>query len=199
MRNERFEIIYEHSDSLEGPWQEYDFLYKPSDVNSTLPFPGPYLPRVDYKLYDAAASHYRKEVWTISLAFRLLQGNHHVLALLGDQRTITTAPNYVRAVLYKFRYTTHFRTPQVFWIRLKTIEYFPAFSLDTIAPYLRSMKISPNYKEVEVENKVAKALLDYLRIQIRSIEGNLLIVGLLLAAFVVNVTKKMYRSFSYVE
>lgn len=40
MRNERYEIIYEHSDDLEGPWHEYDFLYKPSNVNSTLPFPG---------------------------------------------------------------------------------------------------------------------------------------------------------------
>lgn len=135
----------------------------------------------------------------MSLAYRLLQGNPHVLALLGDQSTITTTPTYVRAVLYKFRYTTHFRTPQIYWIRLKIIEYFPAFSLDTISPYLRSMKISPNYREIEVENKMLKIVLDYLRIQIRSVEGSVLIIGLLLTGFAIVVTKKMYRSFSYVE
>ncbi|XP_037051914.1 lipase maturation factor 2-like [Bradysia coprophila] len=199
MRTERFEIIYEHSDNLEGPWTEYDFLYKPSNVNSTLPFAGPYLPRIDFKLYESATSHYRKEVWTMSLAYRLLQGNPHVLALLGDQSTVATTPNYVRAVLYKFRYTTHFRTPQIYWIRLKMIEYFPAFSLDTISPYLRSMKISPNFRETEVESKTVKMLLDNLRIQIRSVEGSALIFGILLAGFAINVSKRMYRSLSYVE
>lgn len=161
--------------------------------------PGPYLPRIDFKLYEAAASHYRKEVWTISLAYRLLQGNPNVLTLLGDQSTVVTKPNYVRAILYKFRYTTHIRKPQIYWTRMKMIEYLPAFSLDTILPYLRSMKISPNYKEMDVECKTLKLLLDYLRIQIRSVEASVLIFGILLAGFVIIVSKKMKRSVSYVE
>lgn len=36
----RPEVIIEGSNSLEGPWQEYEFLYKPGNVNSTLPFVG---------------------------------------------------------------------------------------------------------------------------------------------------------------
>lgn len=40
MRNERYEIIYEHAEDMEGPWTEYDFLYKPTSVNATLPFAG---------------------------------------------------------------------------------------------------------------------------------------------------------------
>lgn len=36
----RPEVIIEGSDSIEGPWKEYGFLYKPGNVNKTLPFVG---------------------------------------------------------------------------------------------------------------------------------------------------------------
>lgn len=216
MRNERLEVIYEHANDIEGPWTEYEFLYKPSNVNSTLRFAGwfppmkhfklqnldviltllgPYLPRIDYKLYEAAPSHYRKEVWTLSLAYRLLQGNRNVLALFDGRSTPTTPPTYVRATLYKFRYTTHIQSPQVYWMRLKVSEYFPAFSLDNISPYLRSMKISPNYRETEIDSKWLKAILDGVRDQIVFVEGSVLVNCILLTAIVIVVTKKVYRSF----
>lgn len=160
---------------------------------------GPYLPRLDFKLNDAGPSNYRKELWTLSLAFRLLQGNRHVLALLGEHSTITSPPKYVRGILYKFHYTTYFTSPQIYWMRLKISEYFPAFSLDNISPYLRSMKISPNYKEVEIESKTLKMILDFLRNQIRLFEGSFLIFGLLSAAFVIIFTKRIYRRLSCVD
>lgn len=40
MRPNRIEIIYEHAQNIEGPWQEYGFLYKPWNVNVSLPFAG---------------------------------------------------------------------------------------------------------------------------------------------------------------
>lgn len=36
----RPEIIIEGANNLEGPWQEYYFLYKPGHVNTSLPFVG---------------------------------------------------------------------------------------------------------------------------------------------------------------
>lgn len=36
----RPEVIIEGSDSIEGPWKEYEFLYKPGNVNNSLPFVG---------------------------------------------------------------------------------------------------------------------------------------------------------------
>lgn len=36
----RQEIILEGSDNIEGPWQQYNFLYKPGNVNHSLPFVG---------------------------------------------------------------------------------------------------------------------------------------------------------------
>lgn len=38
----RIEIVLEGSNKLEGPWQEYQFFYKPGNVNHSLPFVGKY-------------------------------------------------------------------------------------------------------------------------------------------------------------
>lgn len=36
----RPEVIIEGSDDIDGPWKEYEFLYKPGNVNNSLPFVG---------------------------------------------------------------------------------------------------------------------------------------------------------------
>jgi hypothetical protein len=36
----RPEVILEGSNHIDGPWLEYNFLYKPGNVNSTPPFVG---------------------------------------------------------------------------------------------------------------------------------------------------------------
>lgn len=38
--NGRPEIIIEGANNIEGPWNEYNFLYKPGNVNNSLPFVG---------------------------------------------------------------------------------------------------------------------------------------------------------------
>lgn len=38
----RPEIVFEGSYDLDGPWIEYNFLYKPGNVNHSLPFVGLY-------------------------------------------------------------------------------------------------------------------------------------------------------------
>lgn len=65
---------------------------------------GAYFARFDHKFYDAAGTNYRDQLWTVSLAYRLLQNNPNVLSLMGH-RQLEPAPKYVRAILYKFKYT----------------------------------------------------------------------------------------------
>ena len=36
----RLEVIVEGSNNIDGPWKEYEFLYKPGNVNNSLPFVG---------------------------------------------------------------------------------------------------------------------------------------------------------------
>lgn len=128
MRANRLEIVFEHSQDIEGPWQEYGFRYKPWSETETLHFAGnhfpiyfqyffiinnkknklgPYFARLDHQLYNAATSNYRDQLWTVSTAYRLLQNNQHVLRLLGQHidKSIEPPPKYVRAVLYKFKFT----------------------------------------------------------------------------------------------
>lgn len=61
------------------------------------------------------------------------------------------------------------------------------------------MKISPNYKDVVIENQWLKMILDVLRNQISLIEGTLLVNGILLTGFVVVFTKKICRALSSEE
>lgn len=39
----RPEIIIEGSNDIDGPWKEYEFLYKPGNVNHSMPFVGKYI------------------------------------------------------------------------------------------------------------------------------------------------------------
>ncbi|EDO46305.1 predicted protein, partial [Nematostella vectensis] len=54
----RPEVVVEGSHSLEGPWTEYKFLYKPGDVNRPLPVVAPHQPRVDWQMWFAALGSY---------------------------------------------------------------------------------------------------------------------------------------------
>ncbi|CAG9818461.1 unnamed protein product [Phaedon cochleariae] len=38
----RSEIVFEGANNADGPWSEYSFLYKPGNVNLSLPFVGEY-------------------------------------------------------------------------------------------------------------------------------------------------------------
>lgn len=133
MRSERLEIIYEHAQSAEGPWTEYGFRYKPWSRTEIASFTGLelmnkqymrltknirphlniceflagfYLPRLDNKFYDAVSSTFRDNLWTVVLAYRLLENEPQVLKLLGIDEPIQPAPKYVRAVKYKFWITS---------------------------------------------------------------------------------------------
>ena len=67
---------------------------------------GPYFARFDHKFYDAAGTSYQDQPWTVSVTNRLLQNEPDVLALFGIYSLIEPKPKYVRALLYKFQYTT---------------------------------------------------------------------------------------------
>lgn len=104
----RYEIVLEGSNNLEGPWNEYQFFYKPGNVNHSLPFVAPYSPRLDWQFWSASQSIYMKQPWLMSLAYRLLNGQPEVLNLLDKHHSgqlAQKAPKYLRATLYTYKYT----------------------------------------------------------------------------------------------
>lgn len=195
MRHKRMEIIFEHSQSLDGPWHEYPFLYKPYDVSLPMPFSGPYFPRLDFKLYDSADSTYWHEVWMNSMAYRLLQNKKDVLALLGVKQKIRPEPIYVRGALYKFKYTPWSNGDGPYWVRQPYADYFPPLALNDTALHSQMKKLQiplGGFKTKVNHNNVIKQVIDMIRAQINGLEGSFFIFAVITAAFAILIAQKSF-------
>lgn len=69
----RPEVIIEGSNNAEGPWKEYEFLYKPGNMSRKPPFVVPHQPRIDWQIWFAALGQYQQNPWFLSLVYRLLK------------------------------------------------------------------------------------------------------------------------------
>lgn len=193
MRPIRREIILEYSDNIEGPWQEYEFQYKPGNANYSLPMAGPYLPRLDFELYDAAGKTYDRVPWIHSLAFRLLNNEVSVLNLLSSRNQLRQPPKFVRGVLYEFQYTSWAeRNNMAYWIRQRVQEYFPPYSLDhaPLQAHLKALKIPLKYKIPPVTNTFLKNILIFIRQQASLIEGSFFVFTFLALGFLAIATTR---------
>ena len=69
----RPEVIIEGSDSMNGPWKEYHFMYKPGNMSESPKFVLPHQPRLDWQMWFAALGSYGHNPWFISLLYRILE------------------------------------------------------------------------------------------------------------------------------
>ncbi|XP_066250668.1 lipase maturation factor 2-like [Euwallacea similis] len=185
----RPEILLEGSDSLEGPWKEYNFLYKPGNVNHSLAFVAPYSPRLDWQFYWAAQSTYDKQPWLLSLTHRLLTSRPEALSLIDQRHSPFSSkpPKYIRGVLYKYKFSSWgHRSQPGWWVRERVTEYFPPYSKDSPAleDYLRARNLLPSRKQ-EVEPDLWKKAMDKMRLGGSQLEGSILFWTLLAAALTI--------------
>jgi len=125
----RHEIVIEGSNDGES-WKEYEFRWKPGDVNRMPPICAPHQPRLDWQMWFAALGTYRQNPWFVNLLVRLLQGSPAVTSLLGTNPFPDKPPVYIRAVLYDYHFT---RQGPAWWRREKLGLYFPAISLKAVS------------------------------------------------------------------
>lgn len=190
----RPEVIIEGSNSIEGPWKEYHFSYKPGNVNSTLPFVAPYQPRLDWQMWFAALGTYHQNPWLMSLTYRLLSGQPEVLQLLDRSRNPfpSKPPKYIKASLYHYHYTPwEQRWSQSWWTREKVGEYFPIFTRDhpPLLDYLNSMKVlSSSIAKEEIPNSLLKTALDLIRSSVTYVEPSILLISLFITGCVLITT-----------
>lgn len=190
----RPEVILEGSNHIDGPWLEYNFLYKPGNVNATPPFVAPHQPRLDWQMWFAALGTYHQNPWLMSLAYRLLNGQEEVLQLLDSSKNPfpNKPPKYIKASLYHYHYTPwNQRWSGVWWTREKVSEYFPVFSRDhpPLLDYLRNLKIlSDRSPEARTVKPMWKLILDRLRFFASHIESSILLWSVLTAGFAIIVT-----------
>lgn len=100
----RDEIILEGSaDGLD--WKEYEFRWKPGDVRRPPAFVQPHQPRLDWQMWFAALGTPDRNPWFIKLMRRVQDGAPDVLDLLSGNPFPDTPPAYLRATLYRYRFT----------------------------------------------------------------------------------------------
>lgn len=114
-------------------WSDYEFKGKPGDPARIPPQVAPYHLRLDWLMWFAAMSTYTQHPWFVHFMAKLLEGDRAVLGLLRSNPFPGQPPNYVRALLYEYHFTSpdeRSRTHQ-WWKRQLVGSYFPPISLAT--------------------------------------------------------------------
>src|SRR5213594_2140685 len=133
MTKDRSEIVIEGSaDGVE--WLPYEFKWKPGDVIRAPGWCAPHQPRLDWQMWFAALESPQQNPWLIGLIVRLLQGSHDVNRLLAYNPFPERPPRYIRAVFYRYRFTTvsELRQSGAWWKRQELREYLPTVSQDQL-------------------------------------------------------------------
>ncbi|MEE8428604.1 MAG: lipase maturation factor family protein [Gammaproteobacteria bacterium] len=105
MTTTRPEIIVEGSNDART-WRQYEFTYKPGDTARRPTFIIPHQPRLDWQMWFAALGSAQRNPWFQGFLVRLLQGSPDVLALLDHNPFPEGPPTFVRASLYRYRFST---------------------------------------------------------------------------------------------
>jgi lipase maturation factor 1 len=133
MTKDRREIVIEGSaDGLE--WKPYEFKWKPGNVNRAPGWCQPHQPRLDWQMWFAALGNPRERVWFNQMVIGLLRGKQPVGALFERNPFSETAPRFVRATFYRYRFTNaeeHHQTG-AWWKRTELGEYLPSVSLEDV-------------------------------------------------------------------
>ncbi len=133
MTKDRDEIVIEGSaDGID--WLPYEFKWKPGDVKRAPGWCAPHQPRLDWQMWFAALGSYGENPWFGRLIVQLLEGSQDVSRLLAKNPFPHTPPRYIRAMFYRYRFTTSREREETgaWWKREQLREYLPTVSADQL-------------------------------------------------------------------
>jgi hypothetical protein len=140
----RLEVVVEGTDEPKitehTVWKEYGFKGKPGDPHRLPRQWAPYHLRLDWLMWFAALSPTYAMDWLGPFVRRLLQNDAPTLRLLRHNPFPESPPQYVRAQLYEYRFTTwrELRSEHAWWHRTLVGEYMPPVALGRAElPHLR--------------------------------------------------------------
>lgn len=128
---ERHEVVIQGTaESEPGPdtaWREYEFKGKPGDPYRRPPQIAPYHLRLDWLMWFAALSPALGGQWFRPLVSKLLENDPATLKLLRHNPFPEEPPAYIRARLYRYRFTDkqERRDTGAWWHRSPIGEYLP--------------------------------------------------------------------------
>ncbi|HET9876244.1 MAG TPA: lipase maturation factor family protein, partial [Mycobacterium sp.] len=136
----RREVVVEGTDEPEiteqTVWKEYEFKGKPGAVGRLPAQWAPYHLRLDWLMWFAAISPLYAQPWRDAFMVRLLKNDRATLRLLRHNPFPDTPPHYVRALLYRYRFTTwrELRRDRAWWHRTLVGMYLPPLTLSSEEP-----------------------------------------------------------------
>ncbi|MFE6666380.1 lipase maturation factor family protein [Streptomyces sp. NPDC057697] len=142
----RLEVVVEGTDERvlhDGTvWREYGFRGKPGDPRRMPRQFAPYHLRLDWLMWFAALSPAYARPWFGPFVERLLENDRDTLRLLRHNPFPHSPPAHVRAVVYRYRYTTwrELRATGRWWHRTRMRDFMRPVSLGSspLSPTRRS-------------------------------------------------------------
>jgi hypothetical protein len=130
----RHEVIVEGACELDGPWREYEFKGKPGDPTRRPPQVAPYHLRLDWLLWFVGISPRYGRDWFVPFVGHLLENDRATLALLRRNPFPDQPPTFVRATLYRYRFTTREerRATGAWWHRTRERELLRPVRLEDV-------------------------------------------------------------------
>jgi hypothetical protein len=132
----RHEVILEGTDepdvTASTVWREYEFKGKPGDPKRRPRQVAPYHLRLDWLMWFAALSRSYAHPWLPALVEKLLSNDAPTLRLLRLNPFPDGPPTFIRARLFRYRFTTpeERRETGAWWARTYVDEYLAPRSLD---------------------------------------------------------------------
>lgn len=130
MTKQRDEIIIEGSEDG-STWKAYELPWKPQELDRMPGQVAPHQPRVDWQMWFAALSDYRREFWFQAMAARLMEGSDEVEALFSVNPFPDDPPVAIRARMDRYRFTTPEERAETgdWWVREYRGMYMPEVRL----------------------------------------------------------------------
>jgi hypothetical protein len=128
---ERYEIILEGTnddDPGTAEWLAYEFRCKPGRLDRRPCVVAPYQYRIDWQMWFAAMSDYRRDPWVVHFVYKLLLGQASTLSLLASNPFPSRPPKYIRAELYRYEFTRIGDEGGNHWKRTRIGAYLPPLS-----------------------------------------------------------------------
>lgn len=134
----RREVVIEGTDeptiTEQTVWREYEFKGKPGSVRRLPRQWAPYHLRLDWLMWFAAISPHYAYPWLRGFLVRLLQNDPPTLRLLRRNPFPDSPPKFVRAQLYRYRFTTarELVRERAWWHRTLEGTYVPPVALEKV-------------------------------------------------------------------
>jgi hypothetical protein len=128
---ERYEIILEGTnddDPRAAEWLAYEFRCKPGRLDRRPCVVAPYQYRIDWQMWFAAMSDYRRDPWVVHFVYKLLLGQKSTLSLLASNPFPSRPPKYIRAELYRYEFTRVGDESGHYWKRTRIGVFLPPLS-----------------------------------------------------------------------